>query len=405
MKQLNQYADVLIKYGLNVQKGQVVVVRAPVESYEFVRIVVEKAYGRGAANVIVRYEDQQITHQKYLKSVEDTFLDVPSYESDFYNMTSEQGACYLILVGDDPTLMADVNQKRMATYQKLMRQATKEYHDRLDHMKNQWCIGAVSTSVWATKVYPDMNEADAVYHLWNDIFKVARIEEDWLERKADFQRITKRLNAMDIESLHYSNHLGTDLDVKLPDHYIFEGGGSSLVNGVYYFPNIPTEEVFSAPHRLGVNGRLYASMPLNHNGAMVDSFWFEFKEGRIVDYDAEVGKDVLESILNTDEGSRYLGEIALVPYGSPISLMHKTFYETLIDENASCHFAIGDSYAECIEGGLEATSEDLLERGMNQSHVHVDFMVGTQDLEIVATTKAGQKVIIFQEGKYTDTFQ
>ena len=175
-------------------------------------------------------------------------------------------------------------------------------------------------------------------------------------------------------------------------------------NGNYYFPNIPTEEIFSAPKKTGVNGKLYSALPLAYNGAVVKDFWFEFKNGQVVDYDAKVGKEVLTSILETDEGSKYLGEIALVPYGSPISAMDTLFYETLIDENASCHFALGASYNECIENGLNMSEEELLEHGMNQSFAHVDFMVGTSDLSIEATLKNGEKIFIFKNGKYTTEF-
>ena len=197
---------------------------------------------------------------------------------------------------------------------------------------------------------------------------------------------------------------GMFTDIVVPEGYVFAGGGSFLDNGNYYFPNIPTEEIFSAPKKTGVNGKLYSALPLAYNGAVVKDFWFEFKDGQVVDYDAKEGKEVLTSILETDEGAKYLGEIALVPYGSPISAMDTLFYETLIDENASCHFALGASYNECIENGLNMSEEELLEHGMNQSFAHVDFMVGTSDLSIEATLKNGEKIFIFKNGKYTTEF-
>ena len=186
--------------------------------------------------------------------------------------------------------------------------------------------------------------------------------------------------------------------------YLFAGGGSYTTNNIYFFANIPTEEIFSAPKKTGVNGKLYSALPLAYNGAIVKDFWFEFKDGQVVDYDAKEGKEVLTSILDTDEGAKYLGEIALVPYGSPISALNTLFYETLIDENASCHFALGASYNECIEGGLKMSEEELLDHGMNQSFTHVDFMVGTSDLSIEATLKNGEKIFVFKDGKYTSEF-
>ncbi len=397
----NTYAKLLIQDGLNVQKNQIVVIKAPVEVHDFVALLVEEAYASGAKDVIVRYVDSTIAKLRYLHSEASVFESVPDYEAQFYNETSEKGACYLTLVGEDPDAMKGVDPNRMANYQKAFRLATKPYRNRLDFMENQWCIAAVATQEWATKVYPDVSKEEATDRLWESIFKVSRIDTCWQDRKQSFETITHKLNGLGIEKLHYTNALGTDLWVELPDHYLFVGGGSMLKNGTYYFPNIPTEEVFGAPKRTGVNGRLVASMPLNHNGSLIDSFWFEFKDGAIVDYDAKVGKDVLQSIIESDEGSKYLGEIALVPYDSPISNMHTIFYETLIDENASCHFAIGASYAECLDGGLEMDEDTLLEHGMNQSTVHVDFMVGTSDLTIDAYTKEGV-VSIFTHGNYSD---
>jgi aminopeptidase len=209
---------------------------------------------------------------------------------------------------------------------------------------------------------------------------------------------------MKIRTLHYKNSLGTDLTVSLPEGYRFAGGRSTLKNGLYYYPNIPTEEVFSAPYKYGLDGTLYSSMPLNYNGSLVQDFWFRFEKGKVIECHARKGKHVLESILDTDDGSRYLGELALVPYGSPIQRLQTLFYETLIDENASCHFALGQSYAECLENGLDLEEEALAQKGLNQSSVHVDFMVGTEDLQIDAYTESGEIIRIFEKGKYSDVF-
>lgn len=405
---LKEYAKLLVRSGLNVKKGQVVVVRAPIEVYEFVRMITKEAFDAGASDVKVRYDDEIIAHQRYLYADDSVFESVWDHDALFYNETSEKGACYLTLVGDDPDLMKDVDVKRIASASKAMRMATKPYRYRLDHMENQWCIGAVSTGAWATKVYPDKEKDQAIKQLWEDIFEMARVKGDaianWENHKEHFISIVEKLNAMDIISFHYKNSLGTDLTVKMPEGYIFAGGGSECKDGTYYFPNMPTEEVFSAPHKYGVDGKLVASMPLNHNGSLVKDFWFTFENGQVVDYDAKEGKDVLTSILETDEASRYLGEIALVPYNSPIAQKNQIFFETLIDENASCHFALGQSYNECVENGLEMSEEELLEAGMNQSLTHVDFMVGTKDLSIEATTAKGQTVSIFENGVFSALF-
>lgn len=406
---LNKYAKLLVQSGLNVKKNQTVVIRCPIEAVELVRLIVKECYRNGAYDVIVKYNDEVVTHERYLNANENVFNEVEDYEAAFYNDTAKKGACYLSLVGEDPDLMKDVDPSRMMNFQKSMRQKTRFYRDKLDFMECQWCVASVATKDWAKKVYPELEESAAVNSLWEAIFKVSRVDENdpnenWSEHKKSFENRVNKLNSMDIDYFHYTNSLGTDLTVKMPKGYVFCGGGSYLKDGTYYFANIPTEEVFSTPHRLGVNGRLVASMPLVHHGNLIEDFWFEFKDGKIIDFDAKKGKDVLESILDADEGSRYLGEIALVPYGSPISVMDTLFYETLIDENASCHFALGQSYAECLEDALSQDEETQKERGANQSLVHVDFMVGTKDLCIDAYTHENKKVSIFSNGKFSSEF-
>lgn len=398
-----KYADLLVRAGLNVQRNQIVVVRASVDMNEFVRLVVKACFQVGAKDVIVRYADDQINRMRYESKNRMPY----DYEALFYNETALKDACYLSLVGEDPDAMKGVDPTYLSNYSKTLRGMTQDYRNKLDFLESSWCVASVPTLAWAKKVYP--NSKTPLEDLWNAVFKVSRIDENdaienWNEHRKSFEKRVQILNAMQIEHVHYKNSLGTDLIVELPENYIFAGGGSFLKNGNYYFPNIPTEEIFSAPKKTGVNGKLYSALPLAYNGAIVKDFWFEFKDGKVVDYDAKEGKDVLTSILNTDEGAQYLGEIALVPYGSPISALHTLFYETLIDENASCHFALGASYNECIQNGLEMNEDELLKNGMNQSYAHVDFMVGTSDLSIEATLKDGKKVSIFKDGKYTSEF-
>ncbi|MBQ0065065.1 MAG: aminopeptidase [Firmicutes bacterium] len=405
---LEEYARLLVYSGLNVKAGQVVVVRAPVEAFELVRRVTKKAYEAGASNVLVKYNDEVVSHERYQNALESVFEHVYEHDVCFLNDTAREKACYLTLVGDDPDLMGDIDPKRVSTYTKKFRSLTKYWRKQLDFMECQWCIGAVATPAWAKKVYPNCSEQEAMEKLWDSIFKMTRVYGDsvanWEAHKQSFEKKVRLLNEMKVKSFHYSNALGTDLEVEMPEDYVFAGGGSSLNDGTYYFPNIPTEEVFSCPKKTGVNGKLVASLPLCYNGALIEEFSFEFKDGCVVNYDAKKGKEVLQSILETDEGSKYLGEIAFVPYGSPISLLNTIFYETLIDENASCHFALGTSYAECIKGGLEMSEEELLEHGANQSFAHVDFMVGTSDLTIIAKCADGKEVPIFVDGKYTQVF-
>ena len=398
-----KYADLIVRAGLNVQKDQIVVIRCNVEMRDFVKLVAKACFSVGSKDVVVNYSDDEINRMRYQTKNRMPY----DYEADFLNETALKGACYLTLVGEDPDAMKGVEPSLLSRFSKELRLKTQPYRNQLDYLKSSWCVASCPTLSWAKKVYP--NSKNPLDDLWKDILKVSRVDEgntieNWNMHRASFEKRVNILNQLDIQSVHYKNNLGTDLIVELPDSYIFAGGGSFLDNGNYYFPNIPTEEIFSAPKRDGVNGKLYSALPLAYNGSVVKDFWFEFKDGRVIDYDAKEGKDVLTSILDTDEGAKYLGEIALVPYGSPISALDTLFYETLIDENASCHFALGASYNECIKDGLKMNEEQLLEHGMNQSYTHVDFMIGTSDLSIEATLKNGERLFIFKDGKYTREF-
>ena len=402
---INKFARLIVRAGLNVKKDQLVVIHTHIEAKDLTRAVVKEAYKVGAKDVLVRYRDEIIQHEQYKHAP----IHIYEHEALFYNETSQEGACYLSIVGSDPDLMKDVDAKRVAQSARMLRQKTTFYRHQLDTMQTQWCVVPAATEAWAKKVYPEDDRA--LEKLWEDIFYVCRIDErdpldNWKEHKKSFEKKLEILNSMQIESLQYMNSLGTCLNVKLPLKYRFEGGDSTLLDEAKtaYFANIPTEEVFSAPLKTGVNGRLVASMPLIHSGSRVEDFWFTFKDGKVIDYDARVGKEVLASILESDEGASYLGEVALVGVGSPINQLNRVFYNTLIDENASCHFALGKSYNECIEGGLSMEEDQLEQCGLNQSFVHVDFMVGTSDLSIVANTYSNEQIPIFVHGKWTSLF-
>ena len=408
---IEKLACLVVRSGLHVKKGQLVVVNAHIEAVDFTRAVVKEAYEAGAKEVIVRYNDEIVAHERFLHADDSCFECVRECDALFYNETAQEGACYLSIIGANPDLMKDIDPWRISNSSKLLRQKTMEYRNRLDTMKAQWCVVPVPSKAWAKKVFPELDEKDAMLALWNAIFYMCQIDERdpvdvWNGRKVSFAKKVQFLNGLDLKSLHYRNGLGTDLVVELCEGYRFEGGESALLDeeGTEYFANIPTEEVFSAPKRTGVNGRLVASMPLIYGGNRIEDFWFEFKNGKVVDFDAKMGKEVLKNILDTDDGSAYLGEVALVPAGSPIQSLNRIFYNTLIDENASCHFALGKAYNECIEGGLYMDDEQLLEHGLNVSFVHVDFMVGTNDLSIVGLTTSGEQIPIFVDGKWTSMF-
>lgn len=406
-KKLKQYAKLIVEEGLNVQAGQPVLIRANIEMFPLVREITKAAYERKAKDVIVKYRDEVVEHEHNLQADPSCFETIPSYESDFYNQLAQENGSFLTLVGDDPDLMKDVDPKKIVQRQVKLNQATKTYRDRLEHMQNAWCVAAAPTRKWAQKIFPELNEQEAVESLWEAIFKASRVEEtgsieNWKEHQNSFEKRVEWLNGLDLRSLHYTNSLGTDLVVELPEHYVFDGGGSNLLDKEHtsYSPNIPTEEVFSAPYKYGVNGKVYGSLPLVYNGNKIEDFYFVFKNGKVVDFKAKEGKEVLKEILSVDEGASYLGEVALVPKSSPIFQMHTLFYNTLFDENAASHFALGNAYLECVENGLFLSEKALEEAGLNASKIHVDFMVGTEDLTIVGKCKDGKEILLFKEGQW-----
>jgi aminopeptidase len=271
--------------------------------------------------------------------------------------------------------------------------------------KNVWCVASIPTKPWAKKVFPDLSEEEAVEKLWENIFKTVRVDMEypvaaWDEHKSNLKKSMEFLNNSKFKFLHYKNSLGTDLRIELPKDHIWLGGSDLTPEGVEFIANMPTEEVFTLPKKNGVNGVVWSSMPINRNGNIIDKFSLTFKEGRIVDFSAEEGYDVLKTLVETDEGSRYLGEVALVPYASPISKLGILFYNTLFDENASCHLAIGEAYPVCIKNGENMSKEELKKAEVNDSSVHVDFMIGTKDLEITGIAESGQEIPVFKDGNF-----
>lgn len=402
---IKKYAELLVKQGVNLQKGQELVIDTSIENYELAREIAKQAYQAGAKDVIVHYTDERITRLRYENCDKEHFETVPAYLRELRNEYALHHAAMISLTSSDPEAMKGIDPLKMQTWSKSVHQACQLFYDHLDLGIDRWCIAGAPSVGWANKVFPDMSDKEAVEALWRAIFHVTRVDlenpiEEWNQHRRSFERRVKILNDANIQSIHYQNSLGTDLTVGMNKGYLFAGGGSYTTDGVYSFPNIPTEEIFSSPNKDDVNGTVYSSMPLNYNGNIVDEFSITFKDGRIIDYDAKVGYDVLKSIIETDEGSHYLGEIALVPYDSPINNMGILFYNTLFDENASCHLAIGRGFGECIQDGLSMNKQELFEKGINDSLTHVDFMIGTADLSIVATLDNGEEFVIFENGNF-----
>jgi len=299
-----------------------------------------------------------------------------------------------------------VDSDRIVRNQRSTSEAMKEFY-RLEMASGfPWCIGSIPIPSWATKVFPDCSEQEAMDQLWDAIFTAVRVSgkgdavQRWQKHLKTLQERVDKLNALGLESLHYTNGLGTDLTIRLPEDHVWAGGGGNAATGQYFIANMPTEEIFTAPLRDGIDGVVYASLPLVHDGNIIDKFHFVIKDGRITETHAQVGEEILKAAISIDEGASRFGEVALVPYDSPISNQKILFYNTLFDENASCHLAFGEAYPECVKGGAAMSKEELKAKGLNDSITHVDFMVGTADLSIMGKTRAGEEVPIFVDGNF-----
>jgi len=404
-KLLEKYALLLVKTGINIQKNQTLVINSPIECAPFTRIVSRIAYAEGARDVVINWRDELSSKIRYMNAPEEIFDEFPEWQRDFYLFNARLGAAFLSISASDPELMKDVNPQRMSKSNKASSNAIKEYRDRLMSNKNVWCIASIPTISWAKKVFPELSQGDAMEKLWNSIFKTVRVDEvdpvaSWEIHKSNLKTSMDFLNTNDFKYLEYKNSLGTNLKIELPEDHLWLGGSDYTPEGIEFIANIPTEEVYTLPKKDGVNGVVVSSKPLNYNGNLIEKFSLTFNQGKIVDYKAEVGYDILKSIIETDEGSYYLGEVALVPYNSPISNSNILFYNTLFDENASCHLAIGKAYPVCVKDGENLSDEELTKLGVNDSLMHVDFMVGTKDLKITGITREGKEISVFENGNF-----
>lgn len=402
---MGKLADLVVKKGVNVQKGQPVLLRCPVERADFARLVAKKAYERGAVEVVMQWSDDPLTLMKFENAPVEHFEEVPDWMVQRTKYYMEKGACVISVAATDPELLKDVDPKKIATWSKAFSAANKENMKYTMNDLNSWCVVSVPTVGWAKRVFPDVSEDEAMEKLWNAIFYTTRTDQDdpvsaWDEHIGIMDSHAAVLNEKQYKKLHYKNSLGTDLEVELPENHIWISGGSENAKGDVFIANMPTEEVFTLPKRTGVNGKLYSTKPLNMSGNLVDEMVFTFENGKVVDYDAKVGKQHLTDLFDVDENARYLGEVALVPYDSPISNSGLLFYNTLFDENASCHFAFGKAYPTCIKGGVDLSDEELLEVGVNDSLIHEDFMVGSKDLEITGELPNGEIEYIFKDGNW-----
>ena len=403
-EKLQEYARLVVEIGVNIQRGQNLIIAAPVECAHFARLCAKAAYAAGCREVIMSWRDDELSREKYLHAADDVFDTVPEWSRHFYNDYAQEGAAYLAISASDPENLKGVDSDRIVRGQRSSSEALKPFY-RLQMANGfPWCIVSIPIPSWAEKVFPDC--PDAVDKLWEAIFTAVRITGDgkaverWQAHLKLLEERKDKLNALHFASLHYRNSLGTDLTIRLPETHIWAAGNGVTQSGQPFIANMPTEEIFTAPLREGVDGVVAASLPLCHDGNIIDKFSFVVRKGKIVEARAEVGEETLKAAITVDEGASYFGEVALVPYDSPISNQKILYYNTLFDENASCHLAFGEAYNECVEGGQDMDKEALKALGLNDSITHVDFMVGTADLSIVGTTHDGREVPVFVNGNF-----
>lgn len=405
-KKLNEFAHLLVEVGMNVQKGQTPRISSPIECAPLARRCVAACYECGAREVVTEWTDDFVTRQRYLHADEAVFTEYPIFMKSKLDWLLERNSPVLSIIGADPEMLKGVDPNRIQTWQRTAGLPTKPFYDAMTAGQFQWSIGAHPTKAWAEKVFPDLKGDAAIDALWDAIFKVCRITGDgngvdrWKKHIEATARRAKKLNDYHFKTLHYTNSLGTDLTITLPENHIWAGGSEKSKHGIEFVANIPTEEIFTAPRYDSVNGRVYSAMPLALDGNLVDRFHMDFKDGKIVDVHAEVGEDILKRSITMDEGSSYLGEVALVPYDSPIRNTEILFYNTLFDENASCHLAFGSAYPTCVEGGELLNEEEQKKLGLNQSMNHVDFMIGTADLSIIGRMQDGREIPVFIDGNF-----
>lgn len=403
-EQLRKYATLLAKKGLNVQKGQEVWIQADLDQPEFVTMAAEACYEAGASSVTVEWSHQPLSRLHAQRRSLETMSKVTSWEEEKMRYQTREKPCRLHILSSDPDGMKGVDQEKIMKASVARYPVVKPYQEALANHQ-QWCIAAVPGKAWAKKLFPDLSEAEAEEKMWDAILYASRADgEDpckaWDEHNASLAERCKVLNDLHLTALCYRSANGTDLKVGLMDESLFCGGGEQSLEGVFFNPNIPSEEIFTTPKAGEAEGVVVSTKPLSYRGELIEDFSLRFEGGKVVEVKAKKGEELLRQMVSTDEGACKLGECALIAYDSPIGNMNLLFYNTLFDENASCHLALGRGYNDCVRDYGKYTQEELRALGVNDSMIHVDFMIGSADLSVVGVRKDGTKVTLFENGNW-----
>ncbi len=405
---LKKYASTILNTCLQVQKGQPLFISANYERVDFVRIIANEAYKIGVTDIYFDLTDVYLKHEALVNLETEELKGMQFWNKEIWNEYAKKGAAFIMLASETPGLMKDVEPQKIGELTIYAFNTRKEFDDLRDKSMVPWCIAAVPTEAWAKKLFPkSLNPVD---ELWDKIFEICHIKEEnpeeiWNQKIAGLNERSKKLTSYQFKKLKYINSLGTNFEIGLPKNHLWSSGKETLINGKDVLVNFPTEEVFTSPTNDSANGIVYSSKPLAYQDNVINNFWIKFENGLAVECGAEEGEEVLKNIISSCENCNRLGEVALVEYDSSISKSGLVFYETLYDENAACHLALGASFPECIKNGPKMTKEELLENKLNDCTNHVDFMIGTKDLEIVGITEHNEEIIIFKNGNFAKNFQ
>ena len=401
---MRRYAKLLAKTGINVSKGQWVIVQAELDQPEFVEMVVEELYRAGAGKVSVDWSHQPLTATHYKYQNQAMLEKFEKWEIEKLEHKKETLPALLYIESSDPDGLKGLDQEKFTSVRTARSKVLKPYWDEMDN-KYQWCIAAVPGKAWAKKVFPSLNVNQAVEKLWDAILQASRADgadpvREWARHNDTLAGRCDYLNRLGLVSLEYKSKNGTDLKVGLIEDTLFMGGGEVSLKGRYFNPNIPSEEIFISPKAGEAEGIVYSTKPLSYQGELIENFSVRFEKGKVVEVKAEKNQALLEKMISMDEGAKMLGECALIAYDSPINNQNILYYNTLFDENASCHLALGRGFTNCVRGYESMTKDELTKKGINDSVIHVDFMIGSKDLEIVGVTKRGERLKIFENGNW-----
>ena len=401
---LDRLAQVAVHTGLGLQPGQEVVITAPLQSVPLVRRITEHAYRAGAHLVTTLYSDDEAALARYEHAPDAAFDRATGWLFEGMAQAYRSGAARLAITGENPALLAGQDPERVSRANRARSAAYRPAMELITNFATNWSIVSYATPEWARMMFPDLPEDAAVARLWDAIFAASRVDAPdpvaaWAAHNATLRARTSRLNAKQYEALHYRGP-GTDLRIGLSERHVWMGGSEAAKNGIVCNPNIPTEEVFTTPHAARVDGHVRSTKPLSYAGTLIRDIAVRFEAGRIVDASASSGLTVLKKVLDTDEGARRLGEVALVPYSSPISASGLLFYNTLYDENAASHIAIGQAYRTCLEGGTTASDAELARRGANTSLIHIDWMIGSNEIDIDGKLPGGATEPVMRAGEW-----